>query len=410
MKKSILSVVAILGGMALNAQVIDTVIVGSGYANTVFYSLENDNQAVVSATAWDIAFATSLDPSNDLTTSILFNYKTGSLYEIPGSDPADFDNADTTGLSTWNPLFNSDTSWAKGAFNNTEFLGGYDYGWGNYDAVTHMGIAANRVFIIKYPNNTYKKLKIDLSFSSGYTLTVANLDNTLPLTLTVPVTPYSAKNFVYASIASGTVLDLEPESTEWDLKFHQYPYLALGGYPVAGIFHNHGTVTAEAHHVNATTYTDYGSQIFQSDISTIGYDWKNAQAGTVEDSLVYFVKTQDETVWKLVMTGFISGASGNGSYIFSKQNLTALALKENQQLVFDVYPNPATDQVTIALDNNSETTVTVIDMTGRAVYSESVQQNGLSLVQLNVSGFNAGMYTVVCASAGNAAIKKLVIK
>lgn len=410
MKKSILSLVAVLSGIALNAQVIDTVIVGSGYANNVFYSLENDEQAVVSATAWDIAFATSLNPSSDLTTSILFNYKTGSLYEIPGSDPADFDNADTTGLSTWGPLFNSDTTWAKGAFNNTEFLGGYDYGWGTYDAVTHMGIAANRVFIIKYSDNTYKKLKIDLSFSSGYTLTVANLDNSSPLTLNIPVTPYSAKNFVYASITAGTVLDLEPEATAWDLKFHQYPYLALGGYPVAGIFHNYGTTAAEVHDVNAAAYTDYGSQAFQSDISVIGYDWKNAQAGTVEDSLVYFVKTQDESVWKLVMTGFISGASGNGSYIFSKQNLTALALKENQQIVFDVYPNPATDKVTIALDNNTETTVTVIDMTGRTVHTETVQQNGLALVQLNVSDFNAGMYSVICSSAGSAAVKKLVIK
>ncbi len=395
---------------------IDTVVTGNGYANQLWYSLENYNQASAPTSNWDLAFSTSFSQTNPLTTSILFNHKIGFLYEIPGSNPSNFETADTTGMVANGALYNSDTSWAAGAFNNTINLGSFDYGWGNYDMASHSGINANRIFVIKYANGSYKKLKISLAFAtSTYTLVYSNLDNSNLETKIIDFTPYTSKNFIYYSIANQAVVDREPAAENWDLTFMQYPTAVQGAkYMVAGILHNQGVEVASVYPVSAVeSFNDWSTQVFSPAINTIGYDWKNAGMGgvTIEDSTVFFVKSKVGEIWKLVMTGFISGAgAGTGEYIFSKQKLSTLHVAQPEtKMWMHLFPNPTCDVATMVIDVQEKATVAVYSLAGLNVFEMDIEETGLTNIQIPVQHLANGVYHVVCTSNNFTLTQKLLV-
>src|SRR3990167_3988381 len=197
MNKKIITVLVACAAYGLGqAQIVhDTVTTDPTYVNNVWYSLENDDQGSFAANAWDISLATAMGAANE----------------------------DTTGLSTWTPLYNSDESWAAGAFNSTTNLGQFDYGWGDYNMTTH-GVDANRIFVIAYTNGDYKKLTISSSNTTNiYTLTFDNLANTDLETEQIDVTAYTSKNFIGYNLTTKAIVDREPASADWDLYFNQYP-------------------------------------------------------------------------------------------------------------------------------------------------------------------------------------------
>ena len=79
--------------------------------------------------------------------------------------------------------------------------------------------------------------------------------------------------------------------------------------------------------------------------------------------------------------------------------------------IVNIYPNPATDSVTIdweitSGDNNR--TVTVYDINGRIVLNESVNADVFSQ-SLNVEGLEAGMYMVEVKNGEFTTTQKLQI-
>ena len=85
----------------------DSISMGAGYADEVFYSLENGVLKTSPRSSWDIAFST--DP---MSSTILVNEGYGiELYTYPSGDQAAWDDVDTTGISDWPLMYNSDTSW-----------------------------------------------------------------------------------------------------------------------------------------------------------------------------------------------------------------------------------------------------------------------------------------------------------
>lgn len=392
--------------------VYDTVITNPTYANNVWYSLANDDQATSAANSWDIGLSTSMGAMDELTTAVLFNHKMGTVYEIPDSDPLDFENADTAGLSTWTPLYNSDQTWADGAFNNTSNLGSFDYGWGNYNMSTH-GIDANRVFVIKYTSGEYRKLKINSANPSNtYTLVFATLDNATLNTVNVDITAYSAKNFVYYNLISNAIVDREPATANWDLYFHQYPSFDYNPpYTVTGIFQNTGVEVAKVYPVNdPATYMDFSGEEFSPVISTIGYSWKafNGMSFVVVDSTVFFVQDKAGDVWKVIMTGF--GGSSTGKYMFSKELISEAGTEDVKPVLMAVYPNPASDNVTLVLDNATDAIVSLYDMSGTLVYSQNTEAEQLTAKTLSLAGFSNGMYRVVVQTSTSVNTQQLLIQ
>lgn len=224
---------------------------------------------------------------------------------------------DSTGLSTWTPLVNSYEAWEVGAFNQTKNAADpTDFGWGNYDFTTHF-ITADSMYIIKTVNGDYKKFAVDKLASGVWDFRVADLDGTNEVAKSVNRNTVTNKNFFYYSIDSDQVKDLEGDNTQWDIVFTKYMAdLGFAHYPVAGVLHNRLGVTSQVDFLpgGSSTISDTTGNSPSANISTIGYDWKDAFAGIVHDTIDYYVGDMNGNFFKLHFTGY--GGSGTGNMDF----------------------------------------------------------------------------------------------
>lgn len=400
------------GSARLNAQVItDTVSLGAGYANQVWYSLENDEQGNAPKNNWDIAFDAS-----GYGTSVHINSVAGTeLWKYPVADTAGWSTLDTAGLSAWPKAYNSDTSWARGAFDQGMNPGNpFDLGWGIYNPVTHI-VSGDSLFVIKLANGSYKKLRMDALNAGVYTFTYADLNGNNQQTASLSKTNYAGKNFGYYSLQNNAPLDREPLSANWDLVFTQYTAFLPQAYAVTGILHNSGITTAHAEPVaNPASYVSWTSHPFNSAINEIGFDWKTfTSSWAIDDSLVYFVQTADGAVWKVIPTGF--GGSMSGNFIFTKEKLSAASLTENgiTTVVLAVYPNPAGSDgvyVMYALEQSVlNVQMQLRDISGKAVFTASPERSaGLHTAHLNTAGIAPGLY-MLTVEAGNQVLQQKII-
>lgn len=420
--KKLLQILMVAGiATNVNAQLIeDTVSVGAGYANDVWYSLENGIVASAPQAEWHIAFDVSARSSE-------LHFNTAPGYELrvyPGS-PSNFETADTSDLSTWEKLYNNDDSWTKGAFSQIG-TGHPDYGWGEYSMTTH-NLSGIRFFIAKI-GNEYRKIFIKelLSQQGIYTIVIDDLANTQRNTITFNKNEAAGRNFGYINILTGEILNREPDKTEWDLVFQRYSALQNNGtYATAtGIRHNNNIAVAIAKGVDdPETFSDVTDLEWKSPINTIGYGWKSVNYETrlwsVVDSTVYFVKdtASGGDTWRIVFRDF--GGNGNGNNMFGKEKLevsTGIAdRKNNINLNLSLYPNPAAyGQFTIAYDVQkavNRLTLDIIDLSGRTVYSQQLSPAaGFRTQNISAPQLSSGMYIVRVGQDGNGASQKLIIK
>lgn len=397
MKKVLpIALFAILFGCYANAQsVIDVVSMGSGYANQVWYSLENDEQGSSPKANWDLAFGVSPQGS-----TIHTNFSTGvEVWVYPNGDTADWATVDTAGISAWTSLNNSETTWFLGALDmSADPNDDFDLGWGNYDMITHY-VWGDSLHIIKLANGTYQKFWLERLASGTYYFRHANLDGSNDMSHSLAKGDYPNKNFGYFSLQNHIAVDREPVDTLWDLTFTQYGSVipGFGAYNVTGVLHNNGVEAVKAYPVDdASTYTDYMSHTFSEDINTIGYDWKSFNNSTfqyeIADSTVYFVQDLDSNIWKMVFTGF--GGSSTGDFEFTKEKLfSVVGLDENEkQVFFSVFPNPATDYVNIVLNAKGIIQASLFNISGQLVYSTQLQGSGLRTEQVWLSDLSKGLY------------------
>lgn len=93
-----------------------------------------------------------------------------------------------------------------------------------------------------------------------------------------------------------------------------------------------------------------------------------------------------------------------------------LSVEENENNFFSVsmYPNPANDKVNISyvLDRTSDVTVTITDLSGKAVSTTSVSavNAGANAVAVNTSDLSNGVYVVSLTANNQTSTHKLVIK
>ena len=102
------------------------------YTNQSFYSLENGEVSNLNNSDWDLAFSTA-----SMSSSIRINAGMGTeLYSYPLGDTTDWNNFNSSNLSNWLPIYNSDTNWFIGAFDKHS-TSMFDMGWGMYSMITH---------------------------------------------------------------------------------------------------------------------------------------------------------------------------------------------------------------------------------------------------------------------------------
>nr|MBC8148043.1 T9SS type A sorting domain-containing protein [Bacteroidota bacterium] len=329
------------------------------------------------------------------------------------ADTSGWAAVDTSGLTAWPELINSEEEWEEGAFGQNA-LGHPDYGWGIYNTVTH-NLTGDSLFIIKLMNGSYKKLWIvgKQSVANIYTFRYANLDGTGDTTVSVSCGMYSDKNFAYYSIENNTVLDREPLADSWDFVFTKYNGAQPSGgfYPVTGVLANDGVGIIRMDSVN-TSIADWGPYPFEDNISTIGWNWKAFSMSTftyeVDDSLVFFVKNLEGDVYKLIFIGF--AGSSTGKAYFTKELVSNTGIEYIFSVnEINVFPNPSIDNFHIAINTNyTNGKIQVVDILGKLMYSGEVNDSE-NLFMISTETWKSGLYLVTVQTDNKIVTKKVLL-
>jgi hypothetical protein len=403
--------------------VTDTVIMGAGYANEVYYSLADGTKGSVNRKQWDIAFRASRMSASILTNDAANNNTIGlngvELYTYSNADTSGWNSIDTAGFSTWKNLVNSTTDWETGAFCQNQ-LGHPDYGWGKYNSATH-DVVGDSLYIIKLRDGSLKKLWIVRKYSSlnQVEFRFANIDNSGETNVLLDCTPYETKNFVGYSLTTNAIVDFEPApSSDWDILFTKYMYTYPDGvlYPVTGVLNNYNIKVNTFNQV-PTDFRMFEPETMDSTRSSIGWEWKYLDGSFiyhVYDSLVYFVQDLEGNIHRLVFKEFAGSSSGR--IVLQKEllSLAGIGDVEIAPVNMAVYPNPANIQTSVILNpgNIQIIDISLADLSGQVVYKEQlqVQKRELNTITLPLSGITSGIYLLRIQAGNQNMVKKIVIQ
>jgi len=431
MKKIILLLSAWIALSAINnlsvaqssEQLIDTIYLGPGYINEVYYSMSKGQQGAVSRKQWDIAFrASRMSASiltNDAANNTAMQIQGVELYTYENADTLGWLSFDTTGLSTWKLLVNSTTDWEEGAFCRNQ-KGHPDYGWGKYNTVTH-DVVGDSLYVVKLRDGSYRKLWIKRKYSSDnkYEFRYANLDGSGDQRILLDCEPYASKNFVGYSFATNEIVDFEPvPSKEWDLLFTRYIYTYPDGviYPVTGVLSNYGIKVNKFEHVSPD-YRLFDLESMDSTRSAIGWEWKYLDGSFVfhvVDSLVHFVQDKSGSIYRLVFKEF--AGSSTGKIVLEKEMISLAGVDENAYPSFQcvVYPNPASTNASLLINpgKNSSVTVSIIGLSGKLLQEDQfrVIPDNLNQIPLPVNELSSGIYLFNVISGFQRAVLKLIVQ
>ena len=381
----------------------------SGYTNQSFFSMQNGEAQNIPNDDWDLALSTDA-----FSTTIRINDGKGvELYTYHLGDTSSWNNINnSTPNILINPMYNSDTDWGYGAF-DTNQTGGFDYGWGVYNLQNHH-VIGDSLFLIKSINGNWKKLWLEKKVSGEYQFKYANLDGTNEISQNILATNYADKRFIYFSLDNNFVMDREPISSEWDITFTKYITPVQGmPYAVTGVLSNVGIEVAQADNVsNPLNYNDHTAHNFEQKINTIGYDWKSYQGSYVVDpSRCYFVKDYQQSIWRLVFTGFDGTSTGNIQFNTELLSATLINDIDNGKLM-SIYPNPAlqNENITLVYDmQNENSVITIYDISGRIVYTSGLDKKGLKTHTIASHNIETGTYIISLNTNGKTFNERLIV-
>ena len=105
------------------------------------------------------------------------------------------------------------------------------------------------------------------------------------------------------------------------------------------------------------------------------------------------------------------GASSNWSEVAQFSTPAEIGINTADGTGLSIYPNPTTSATTIALSGvNGEVNITIVDMNGRVVMSDSMSCEGDCVKTMEVSGLAQGAYFVRISGENTNLVKKLVVK
>ena len=413
MKNFTTTLILFLSIGSIIGQVSDSVFLQSGYTNQSYYHLDNGEVTNVDNTNWDLAFDAS-----GYGSAIRINGMTGTkLYVYPNGDTSAWSTTiDVSGISSWNEISNSDTSWSIGAFNSTILSNDpFDLGWGVYSMITHH-INGDSIHVIELSNGSYKKLQMIKLSSGNYDFKYADLDGSNEVITSVSKSNYPGKNFGYYSIQNNTALDREPTSDSWHIVFTKYITELMPGmnYGVTGVLTNNDVEVAKAENVDVNN-VDHNGYTFSSQINSIGYNWKSygSSGYTIQDSLCFFIKDDLNNIWKLQLTGFEGSSTGGIHFNVENISSTDITSLENKT-IFNIYPNPTQGrEISLLYDIDNlemDNSLNIFDMNGRIVKSTKLYNNGFNEKKISLENFNSGIYLISFTNGKEIIRKKLIVQ
>jgi hypothetical protein len=390
----------------------DSVIMGTGYANEIYYNMAHGQVSSYPRNSWDIAIRTRI-----MSSSIITNDGTGVvLYTYPKSDTSGWANFDTAGYLNWKPMFNDQDDWENGAFSRNA-TGGLDFGWGIYNTTTHY-ITGDSLFLIQLRDGSFRKIWIQVK-KAGEDLVsfkYSNIEGTDERNVLMDCNLLTSRDFMGFSLETYEMVEYQPDLSSWDIVFTKYMSVQQGEsgndttYPVTGVLNNEGVYAEKFPHASEDFigYNPYG---WDSTRASIGYDWKKYSNGVYKIlDTTYFVRTKAGDVYKLVFEKFV-GSGGGGKVYFRKGKVAGVGIDDNvnsQDLL--VFPNPAKEKIEIIFpgEQNRSCSLLMTDLSGRTVIHQNISIQGTKYTQ-ELSGLSPGIYMLKVISEKNSFLKKVIV-
>lgn len=416
--KSIFTAVALFFVGMVHAQKVttDTVIMGAGYANQVFYSLQTGAKTANAMGSWHIAHT-----SNTRDNCIRANHAAGvNVYAYPNGDNSAYANFDTTGWRNWPTFMNDIHKHELGAFNQQVNKNNpWDFSWGVYDAGSHT-VKGDSLYLITLSSGgkvvAFIKFMPIAQYPNGdFTFRYDYIGGTKDFAVIDTIKQSAAKNGTYKYFHfTNKQVTLEPTNGMWDLNFTRYyeptfngtsyvPYLVVGvesrvGLKIAKI----EMVTWDDLKNSPMTYHNQaldttGGEGYRVDLTRIGSKWKvfNGTGYDLVQDLNYLVESSDSNVYGLQFTGFVGSSMGriilNRSMLISKIPGSTRNLLKNQ---VNIFPVPAQNQLYIRpIASTKVEGITLRSLDGRIVRTASniCSEN---VAQLNLSDLSAGQFII----------------
>lgn len=391
-------------GLPTFAQTYDQVANGNMYAKQAYYSLSTGTHVQVANDAWDLSF--SALGQMDAGVHINESSSSSSTNPLPALEVYSLSVTDFSlvvqSTDLVNRVYNPETSWGEGALNVGKNMSNpLDMGWGVYNPVTH-AIEGNRVWGVKLRNGAYKKFIVESLVGGAYTVKVADLDNGNSTTYTLSKSQANGSPVLYLSLTTGVVNTLP---TSWDLVFQRYTTPLLDPstgqylpYNVLGVLSGKGVSVAKASGVNPQTvvFASYQDSL-SADMDKIGYDWKyfSGTAWVLPSDVVYFVKTENNQLWKLFFVDFEGSSTGIST--FEKTNLgtaSSIGVEALEGKVW-VFPTLTQSEINIGIESDKAThlPVNMYDGSGKMVWQTTVEATqNLVIHTFSLPALSAGMY------------------
>ncbi len=282
----------------------------SMYENQIWYNLKD--MSVVSYNSfldWDLGFESDSSGHHIILNSSRFMYagNTGStdFYGVTVNicDTMIYDNS-------------------NGDLNNTAI--------GNWADFTDPGNPEypKNVYIINLGSDNngisygFRKVTFD-NFENGiYTIHFSNLDGSDEHYAQIETD--SERSFTLFSFNNGgTITTVQPPDNDWDICFTQYSTILFDDFNVAtpylvrGVYLNTEGTTAVADSINSfynITLNDIDNYTFSYSQDAIGYGWKDYKDDSykINPSILYLIRDQRGTYYKLKFTGYYNSAGLRG--------------------------------------------------------------------------------------------------
>jgi len=421
MKKVIFTVISmILVGNAAFAQwSADSVMMGPGSINDVFYSLKNGSVKTENNKNWHVAF--SLGSMAD-SGAVWANHNTGNSFVKVYNVHKDISQWATVVLDdtlTASLSFNNDQGWYQGALNDVAGGSSTQFGWGTYNSTSH-DVVGDSIFIIK-ANGIFYKFFINSLVGSGPNFNDWNFQigdfagNTVYDT--IKFTNYQDRRFAYYDLAAAMDANREPSATAWDMVFNRYSTNNPMSGPnpfnnVIGALSNKGVKVVKTNMVHVdSAFSHYGDYISpwpatSGVISTIGYNWKTftpPTTWTVPDSVSYLVQDVPGNLYQLQFLGY--GGSGAGVIYLRKRVVVPTAVNDIHSAItsYEIFPNPAQGQLHLMINSKEvvEARLVITSITGQVVYNSSMSiLSGLNTTQIKTASLPAGNYVLSVKGKG----------
>jgi Secretion system C-terminal sorting domain len=386
----------------------------SGYTDDIFFNLEDSFAESVSNSNWDLAFA--LYGKGAAGSAILINDAKVTLYSVPNLRASEWDKVDTSGIDTWEILYNPNKSWTNGAFNiGRGGLSNWDMGWGELNVESgRFETEGDSLYVVKLSDGNYKKLRIDTLVQSVWTFTYSDIDGSNEVKTSIAKSEYPDKNFIYFSMLNNEIINREPENSTWDLLFTRYKtdIPGMGMFPTSGCLSDRNISIAKAENVDFDEIDDPNTE-FSEETNAIGHGWKTRTGGEwIVFGDVYFIKKEDENIFKLAFETFEGSATGDFSFKY-ENIITSLGDENVSGNTILLYPNPAENNINLLLNNLPSGTifVKIYSLGGQLAKEFTLNSNGnFEARNINISELNSGAYILQYQAGNIKSHVKLMIK